>query len=74
MVSVAGAVSEQSCEAGHTVKDCDIFAVVSLLITFAQHFNSVDLYLQRVRVCVCACLALLTLWGLNFPCGDHVNH
>lgn len=47
------AVCEESAVCGHTLKDCDLFAMVSVLMTFTQHFNSVDLYLQRVCVCLC---------------------
>lgn len=46
------AVIERSFVCGHIFKECDLFTMVSVLMTFTQHFTSVDLGLQRVCVSV----------------------
>lgn len=48
------AVSEPRFVCGHPLKECDIFAMVSVLMTFTHHFISMDLYCIY-RGCVCAC-------------------
>lgn len=44
--------SQPSFLCGHIFKGCDLFAMVSVSLTFTQLFNPVDLYLQRVCVMV----------------------